>query len=119
MCGLSLAGESGVYSLSVAGWASYCSSFSCCRACALGVCGFQQLQCSGSVVVVRGLSRPEACGILGDLGLNSGLLHQQANFNPEPPGKTQTLLTRAVSQELDGPGVLQQMLPQHWGRQAR
>ena len=111
VCGLSLAGESGVYALSVAGWASRCSGFSHCGACALGVGGFQRVQCSGSVVVVRGLSCPEARGICGDSGLNAGLLHQQADFSPEPPGKTQTLLTRAVSQELDGPGMLQQTLP--------
>ena len=36
VCGLSAGGESGVYSLSVAVWASYCGGVFCCRTRALG-----------------------------------------------------------------------------------
>ena len=47
--------------------APHCSGFLCCRAQALGS--------QASVVVVHGLSCPEACGIFPDQGLNSCPLH--------------------------------------------
>ena len=51
---------------------------------------FQVLECS-SVVEVHGLSRPAACGIFLDQGLNLCLLPRQAEALPEPPGKARNL----------------------------
>ena len=48
----------------------------------LQVCGLQQLQHSGSVLVVHGLSCSAACGIFPDQGLNPRPLHWQADSNP-------------------------------------
>ena len=52
-------------------WASHCSGFCCCRAHALG--------CTGSVVVVCGLSCPVACGIFLNQKSNLCHLHWQAD----------------------------------------
>ena len=41
--------------------------------------GEHRLQGTGSVVVVQGLSCPEACGIFLDQGAKSGLLHWQVD----------------------------------------
>ena len=63
--------------------ASHCSGFSCCRAQALGawasVAVAPGFSSTGSVVVVCGLSHPAARGIFPDQGLNSCLLHWQAD----------------------------------------
>ena len=70
-------------SSSCSGLASRCSSFFCCRALspavrASGVAA-PRLWGTGSVVVVHGLSCSVACGIFPDQGLNSCLLHWQAD----------------------------------------
>ena len=44
---------------------------------------------TGSVVVAHGLSRPEACGIFPDKGLNPCRLHWREDSQPlGPPGKS-------------------------------
>ena len=42
---------------------------------------------TGAAVVAHGLSCPAACGLFLDQGLNPNLLHWQAVFTTEPPGK--------------------------------
>ena len=67
-------------------WASHCSGLSCCRAWALGgmgsVVAVPGPWSTGLIVVVHRLSCPEACGIFPDLGLNTRLLHWQADSLP-------------------------------------
>ena len=63
--------ESRVYSLSRGAQASHCSGFSCCGVRALGA--------QASVVGMQGVSSSVACGIFGDQGSNSCLLHWQAD----------------------------------------
>ena len=58
---------------------SRCSGFSCSWALGSRACGLQTLRCEGSVVVVHRLSCSVACGIFPDQGLNSYLLHWQAD----------------------------------------
>ena len=66
--------------------ASRCSGFSCCRARALGHMGFRScgtwtrlLRLPGSGAQSQSLVTPQQCGILLDRGLNSRLLHWQAD----------------------------------------
>ena len=54
--------------------ASHCSGKSCCRAWALNE--------QASVVVVDGLSRPVACGILPAQGLSTSSSREQADSEP-------------------------------------
>ena len=70
---------------------SHCGGFSCYRAQALGLTGFNScstwalylwLQSAGSVVVAIGLSCSAACGIFLDKGSHLCALHWQADFNP-------------------------------------
>ena len=72
-------------------WASHCDGFSCYGAQALGPSGFSscgarahslQLQSTGSIVVVHGLSFSTAGEIFLDQGLSLCLLHWQADSLP-------------------------------------
>ena len=66
--------------------ASHCGGPSRCGAWAPGVWASavvaHRLQSTGSAVVAHGPSRPAACGILPDQGLNPYPLHWQADFQP-------------------------------------
>ena len=66
--------------------ASYCGSFSCCRAQALGVkasvVATLGLWSTGSVVVTHWPSCSEACGIFPDQGWNTSPLHYQVDSYP-------------------------------------
>lgn len=65
---------------------SHCSGFCCHGARALGCVGSEvaapRFHSKGSIVVVHGLSCPEAWGVLTDRESNRGLLHWQVNSSP-------------------------------------
>ena len=74
-------GEQGLLLVQVHG-APHCSGFSCQGAPVVGQVGFSSCSRRASVVVVRGLSRPEAGGILLDQGSNPCPLHWQVASHP-------------------------------------